>query len=251
MKKLIVVLMMFLHFKVIADSESENNNSETSADILSSGVAMTGRLSNQDDWDYFKLDVSSTENFNLLFESPNSKTGENQWLVAIQEPRNNYIIFQEALSPSDGNPIERTISVEDNGTFIVFIAPVLGATAVPSTQYKLTITPKNFQTPPGTHNGVWQDNKGLSFYSLHENLEGLLYLELKQDGTAWKAYYGGRIGNKATLEQVIGSGTASLELTFISEEKVEARYRACLTSAGKNCDANGRLLYTGSRVFRQ
>ena len=86
--------MIFLHFKVIADSESENNNSETSADILSSGVAMTGRLSNQDDWDYFKLDVSSTENFNLLFESPNSKTGENQWLVAIQEPRNNYIIFQ-------------------------------------------------------------------------------------------------------------------------------------------------------------
>ena len=78
MKKLTVVLMMVLHFKVIADSESENNNSEASADTLSSGVAMAGRLSNQDDWDYFKLEVSSTENFNLLFESPNSKPGENQ-----------------------------------------------------------------------------------------------------------------------------------------------------------------------------
>ena len=251
MKKLTVVLMMVLHFKVIADSESENNNSEASADTLSSGVAMAGRLSNQDDWDYFKLEVSSTENFNLLFESPYSKPGENQWLVAIQEPRNSYIIFQEALSPSEGNPVDRTITVEDNGTFIVFIAPVLGATAVPHVQYKLTITPKNFQTPPGTYNGVWQDDKGLSFYSLHESLEGLLYLELKQDGTAWKAYYGGRIGNKATLEQVIGSGTAALELTFISDEKVEARYEAFRTSAGEICDANDRLLYTGSRVFRQ
>ena len=161
------------------------------------------------------------------------------------------LFFKRRLAPSEGNPVDRTITVEDNGTFIVFIAPVLGATAVPHVQYKLTITPKNFQTPPGTYNGVWQDDKGLSFYSLHESLEGLLYLELKQDGTAWKAYYGGRIGNKATLEQVIGSGTAALELTFISDEKVEARYEACRTSAGEICDANGRLLYTGSRVFRQ
>ena len=122
---------------------------------------------------------------------------------------------------------------------------------MPNLQYKLTITPKNYQTPPGTHKGVWQDDKGLSFYSLHKRLEGLLYLELKQDGATWKAYYGGRIGNKATLEQVIGSGTAAIELTFISDEKVEARYKACRNSKGEICDANGTLLYTGSRIFRQ
>ena len=251
MKKLVVVLVAVLHFKAIADSESENNNSEASADTLNSGIAMTGRLSNKEDWDYFKLDVSSTENFNLRFESPNSKNAEHQWLVAIQEPRNSYIIFQEALSPSEGNPVERTVSIENNGTFVIFVAPVLGATTVPSVQYKLTITPKNFQTSAGTYNGVWQDDSGLSFYSLHESLEGLLYLELKQDGTSWKAYYGGRIGSRATLDQVIGPGTASLELTFISNDKVEARYRTCRTDAGKICDANGELLYTGSRVFRE
>ena len=111
MKKLVVVLVAVLHFKAIADSESENNNSEASADTLNSGIAMTGRLSNKEDWDYFKLDVSSTENFNLRFESPNSKNAEHQWLVAIQEPRNSYIIFQEALSPSEGNPVDRTIAV--------------------------------------------------------------------------------------------------------------------------------------------
>ena len=212
---------------------------------------MTGRLSNKEDWDYFKLDVSSTENLSLRFESPNSKTGENQWLLAIQEPRNSYIIFQEALSPSEKKPVDRTIPIESNGTFVIFVAPVLGATAVPSPQYKLTITPKNFQTSPGTYNGIWQDDKGLSFYSLHESPQGLLYLELKQDGTAWKAYFGGRIGNMATLDQVIGPGTASLELTFISNEKVEARYIACRTSAGQICDANGGLLYTGARVFSE
>ena len=251
MKKIIVILLVVLHFKVNADLESENNNSEASADTLNSGIAMTGRLSNSEDWDYFKLDVSSTENFNLRFESPNSKTEEHQWLVAIQEPRNSYIIFQEALSPSEGSPVERTIPIEDNGTYVIFIAPVLGATAVPTVQYKLTITPKNFQTSPGTYNGIWQDDKGLSFYSLHESLEGLLYLELKQDGTAWKAYYGARVGNKATLDQVIGAGTASLELTFISNDKVEARYKACRTNAGKVCDVNGELLYTGNRVFSE
>ena len=55
LKKLIVVLMVIFHFKVFADLESENNNSEISADTLTSGVAMTGRLSNNEDWDYFKL----------------------------------------------------------------------------------------------------------------------------------------------------------------------------------------------------
>ena len=57
LKKLIVILMVIFHFKIFADLESENNNSEISADILTSKVAMTGRLSNSKDWDYFKLNV--------------------------------------------------------------------------------------------------------------------------------------------------------------------------------------------------
>ena len=208
--------MVILHFKVFADLESENNNSEISADNLTSGVAMTGRLSNSEDWDYFKLIVNSTEDLNLRFESPNSSQNENQWLVGVQEPRNNYLIFQETLSPSEGSPVDKTIPVTDKGTFVIFVAPVLGSNSAPITEYKLTITPKNFQAASGAFNGLWQDDKSLSFYSLHESLEGLLYLELKKDGTTWKAYYGGRLGNTATLDQVIGPGTAKLELTFVS-----------------------------------
>ena len=249
LKKLIVILTVILHFKVFADLESENNNSEISADTLTSGVAMTGRLSNSEDWDYFKLIVNSTEDLNLRFESPNSSQNENQWLVGVQEPRNNYLIFQETLSPSEGSPVDKTISVTNKGTFVIFVAPVLDSNSVPITEYKLTITPKNFQAASGAFNGLWQDDKSLSFYSLHESLEGLLYLELKKDGTTWKAYYGGRLGNTATLDQVIGPGTAKLELTFVSNEKVEARYKSCRTNLGEICDANGDLLYTGSRLF--
>ena len=233
LKKLIVILMVIFHFKIFADLESENNNSEISADTLTSGVAMTGRLSNSEDWDYFKLIVNSTEDLNLRFESPNSSQNENQWLVGVQEPRNNYLIFQETLSPSEGSPVDKTIPVTDKGTFVIFVAPVLGSNSAPITEYKLTITPKNFQAASGAFNGLWQDDKSSSFYSLHESLEGLLYLELKKDGTTWKAYFGGRLGNTATLDQVIGPGTAKLELTFVSNEKVEARYKSCRTNLGK------------------
>ena len=249
LKKLIILMTLVLHFKVIADLESENNNSDASADTLTSGTSMMGRLSNVEDWDYFKLVVDSTEDLTLRFESPNSSNSENQWLVAVQEPRNNYIIFQKTLSPSEDNPIDKIISVTDKGQFIIFVAPVPGSKSVPITEYRLTITPKNFQAVSGTFDGLWQDDKSLSFYSLHESLEGLLYIELKKNGTTWKAYYGGRLGNTATLDQVIGPGSAKLELTFVSNKKVEARYKSCRTNVGEICDANGALLYTGSRLF--
>ena len=52
----------------------------------------------------------------------------------------------------------------------------------------------------------------------------MLYIELQQGGAAWKAYYGARNRDKATLNQVVGPGSATLELTFISTVKVEAHY---------------------------
>ena len=145
--------------------------------------------------------------------------------------------------------MDKTISVTGKGTFVIFVPPVLGSNSAPSTEYKLTITPKNFQAASGAFNGLWQDDKSLSFYYLHESLEGLLYLKLKKDGPNWKAYYGGRLGNTATLDQVIGPGNAKLELTFVSNEKVEARYKSCRTNLGEICDAKGALLHTGSRLF--
>ena len=138
---------------------------------------------------------------------------------------------------------------QDNGTYIIFVAPVLGSSSVPSTEYTLTITPENFQAALGSYNGLWQDDLESSFYSLHESLDGLLYIELQRGGAAWKAYYGARNGNKATLNQVVGPGSATLELTFTSTVKVEARYKSCRTLSDDICDANGALLYTGSLIF--
>ena len=187
---------------------------------------MTGRLSNNEDWDYFRLDFNSTEDLTLRFESPNSGENENQRLVALQESRNSFIISQEKPSPSESSPANKTISVTDKGTFVIFVTPVLGSNSASITEYKLTITPKNFQAASGAFNGLWQDDKSLSFYSLHESLEGLLYLELKKDGTTWKAYYSGRLGNTATLDQVIGPGTAQLELTFVQTRKLKLDIKA-------------------------
>ncbi|MFL2855963.1 MAG: hypothetical protein ACJZ8E_06215 [Pseudohongiellaceae bacterium] len=39
---------------------------------------------------------------------------------------------------------------------------------------------------------------------MHEGSEGVLYIELPKDGSAWKAYLGGRQNNVATLDQVVG-----------------------------------------------
>tara|TARA_E500000331_G_scaffold223166_1_gene213718 strand:+ start:76 stop:426 length:351 start_codon:yes stop_codon:yes gene_type:complete len=94
MSRLFVLFIIVLNFEANADSESENNNSEATADVLSPGIAMVGRLSNSEDWDYFKLDKGSTETFSLRFASPYSENSTNQWLVAIQEPRGSYIISQ-------------------------------------------------------------------------------------------------------------------------------------------------------------
>ena len=61
-----------MHFKVIVDLESGNNSFKASADTLTSEVAIMCRLSNGEDWDYFKLVVNSTEDLKLRVESLNS-----------------------------------------------------------------------------------------------------------------------------------------------------------------------------------
>lgn len=55
----------------------------------------------------------------------------------------------------------------------------------------------------------------------------------------------------ATLDQVIGPGTAKLELTFVSNEKVEARYINCRTNIREICDANSALLCAASGILQK
>ena len=240
-----------LNLQVLADSESEGNGSEATADVLNAGITMTGNLSSADDWDYFKLELSSSENLKLKFSSPNSKSSdENRWLVALQNPRQGFLVLQEILYPSEENTIERNITVNTNGTFFLIVAPAPDTALISTNQYEITAIPSNFQAPLGTFDGIWSDNLDIAFYSLHETPKGLLYVALSPDGSAWTGYLGGRISDTAVLNQIIGAGSATLELKFISPSQLEARYTSCQTNKGEPCAlAIGSILYRGKKIF--
>lgn len=250
MRYIAIFLLATISFTAFGDIESEPNNTENIANTLTAGTVITGQLADDEDFDYYQIAVSNTDSLEIVFASPNSTGTENQWVLAIQRPSDSIIIFQEVLSPSAEAPINRTVEISENGNYIIFVAPVGGSTATPIEDYDLTVTPSNFQAPLSSFNGVWQDDIGAAFYSVHEGSEGVLYIELPLDGSAWKAYLGGRQDNVATLDQVVGPGTSRLELTFITTTSLEARYISCQTEGGGSCSvANGQLIYTGTFVY--
>ena len=106
------------------------------------------------------------------------------------------------------------------------------------------------QAPLGTYDGIWSDDLDIAVYSLHEAPKGLLYVTLSPDFSAWKGYLGGRISDTAVLNQIIGAGSATLELKFISPSRLEARYTSCQTDKGETCaSAIGSILYRGKKIF--
>ena len=173
----------------MADSESEGNGSEATADVLNAGITMTGNLSSDQDWDYFKLELSSSENLKLKFSSPNSKSSdENRWLVALQNLRERFLVFQEILGPSEENAIERDITINTNGTFFLIVTPAPDTALISTNQYEITAVPSNFQAPQGTFDGIWSDDDlNIAFYSLHETPKGLLYVALSPEALSGKA----------------------------------------------------------------
>jgi len=219
-----------------ADLESEPNGTESNADELTPGTVITGQLSGDSDFDYYQIDVSNSDALNIDFASPNSSSTDNQWILAVQRPSDSIIVFQEILSPTAESPVNRVVEIAENGRYIIFVAPVGGSTPTPFLDYDLTVTPSNFQAPLSSFNGVWQDDIGAAVYSVHEGTDGILYIELPLDGSAWKAYLGGRTDNVATLNQIVGPGSSNLELTFITASTMEAR-------------SNGELLYVATFIY--
>ncbi|HAJ76179.1 MAG: hypothetical protein QGG54_08435 [Gammaproteobacteria bacterium] len=249
MKTLMILLAALLSLPVLADVETETNNTESTADTLTSGELMSGNLSNDDDIDYFEFSLSGVETLELVFGSPNVMGTESQWLVMVQRVADGILIFQEALGPAAGSPVTRNIDIETVGLYWVIIRPPGGSLATPTDVYNLTIIPDNFTPILGTIEGVWQDNFN-SYYSIHEGAGGLLYIELSTDPFGWTAYLGSRIENRAVLDLVVGPGTAELELTFTTNSIYEARYITCQAEGGGACAAEpGELLYTSTKVF--
>ena len=123
----------------------------------------------------------------MKFSSPNSKSSDkNRWLVALQNPREEFLAFQEILYPSEENTIERDITVNTNGTFFLIVAPAPDTALISTNQYEITAPHSNFQAPLGTFDGIWSDDLDIAFYSLHETPAGLLYVALSPDGSAWR-----------------------------------------------------------------
>lgn len=250
MKTLTILLAALLSFPVFADSETETNNTESTADTLSPGILTSGNLSSEDDIDFFAIELGGTESFELVFAAPDVMGTGDQWLIIVQRPSDGIIIYQEVLSPTSASPITRNIAIDENGVYLVRIAPAGGSSPTPSATYNLTITPDNFQPELGGIGGVWQDQIDNTFYSIHENAEGLLYIELSTNPLGWNAFLGSRSGTKAVLELVVGPGSATLEILFTSATTLEARYLACQTEAGTMCTVlPGDLLYNATKVF--
>lgn len=250
MRSITAILLMLFSLPALGDVENEPNNSEDNANTLTPGTVITGQLSSDTDFDYYEIASNNSDALDILFASPNSTGDDNQWKLIIQRPSDNIIIYQQSLNPTSDSPVSRTVEISENGAFIVLIAPVGGSTATPTADYDLTVTPSNFQAPVSSFNGVWQDDIASAFYSVHEGSEGVLYIELPLDGSSWKAYLGGRADDVATLDQVVGPGSARLELRFLTTTTLEARYLSCQTEQGGSCSvANGELIYTATFVY--
>ena len=249
MKTLVILLAALLSVPVLADVETETNNTESTADTLTAGEPMSGNLSSDEDIDYFEFLASGVDSLELVFGSPNAMGTESRWLIFVQRATDGILIYQEVLGPTADLPITRNIDIDNSSLYWVIVRPPGGSLATPTDVYNLTITPDNFSPTLGAIEGVWQDNFD-SFYSIHEGSQGLLYIELSTNPFGWNAYLGSRIEDRAVLDLVVGPGTAELELTFTSTEIYEARYITCQTEEGDACAAApGELLYTSTKVF--
>ncbi|MDP6654021.1 MAG: hypothetical protein QGF90_18230, partial [Gammaproteobacteria bacterium] len=68
MKTLLILLATLLSVPVLADSETEPNNDQSIADTLIAGEFMSGRLSHDEDVDYFEFVLSGgAESLELVF----------------------------------------------------------------------------------------------------------------------------------------------------------------------------------------
>lgn len=250
MRYIAACALLLLNFSALGAVESESNNTANNPNIITAGTIMTGHLSDNEDFDYYQLTVNKSDSLDIVFASPNSSSSENQWLLAIQRPSDGIIIFQEILSPSAESSINRNVSISETGDFLIFVAPAPGSASTPFVNYDLTVTPSNFQAPLNSFNGIWQDSIGMAFYAVQEGSEGILYIELPINNSPWKAYLGGRANNMATLDQIVGPGTAKIELKFLTAASLEARYISCKTEQGGDCSVpNGELIYTATFIY--
>ena len=148
MRSLVAVLLTMVSFPAMGDVESESNNTENLANTLTAGSVITGQLANDTDFDYYQIASNNSDALKIEFTSTNSTGTENLWVLIVQRPSDNIIVFQQTLNPTSESPINRTVEISENGNYIILIAPVGGSTPTPSEDYDLTAVSYTHLTLP-------------------------------------------------------------------------------------------------------
>ncbi|MCL1793765.1 MAG: S-layer homology domain-containing protein [Oscillospiraceae bacterium] len=98
--------------------EKEYNNSAYSANVLSSGVAMTANLSDYEDVDYFEFTLLQNANVNISISTPKS-VKQNNWVVEVfknefESPESVYMEYFGADGEPESQNSEFKISLSKN-----------------------------------------------------------------------------------------------------------------------------------------
>ena len=115
MRPVVAVLLTMVSFPAMGDVESESNNTENLANTLTAGSVITGQLANDTDFDYYQIASNNSDALKIEFASTNSTGTENLWVLIVQRPSDNIIVFQQTLNPTSESPINRTVEISENG----------------------------------------------------------------------------------------------------------------------------------------
>ena len=72
-------------------SESEDNGSRSTADVVTSGSAIKGQVASQSDLDYYKIEASSAGIINVVFDAPTNSSSNDYFKVAVVDGAGNVL----------------------------------------------------------------------------------------------------------------------------------------------------------------
>ena len=128
--------------------ESDENNGLENADTLETGVMMVGRLTDRDDFDYFKLETTSTGDIQINFKHEGDGIYAYYWYMNVLDSEQN-ILKHGTLSGRD--PTDLTISTVKPGTYYIVISAISGGNPLTNgftdAPYMLTVTTKCLSHP--------------------------------------------------------------------------------------------------------
>ncbi|GFZ84093.1 hypothetical protein GCM10011403_29540 [Pseudohongiella nitratireducens] len=99
--------------------------------------------------------------------------------------------------------------------------------------------------------GVWQTtiDGQTDFVTIHQKNDWMIYAQLDPVNGTWEALEGSVTDNKATLNVIYGPGTATIELTFTSENEASATIVSCQSQPGFECNLSDGATIQLVKIF--